>query len=91
MMGIFFLGNSRFKFLAKQLNKKTAVVIFLLFSSGLFSQNNNLAPKTEYIDSIITSTSYTREHASKFGKIVIQDSGGRMKPANTFSSELLGK
>jgi len=91
MMGIFFLGNSRFKFLAKQLNKKTAIVIFLLFSSGLFSQNNNLAPKTEYIDSIITSTSYTKEHASKFGKIVIQDSGGRMKPANTFSSELLRK
>ncbi|MFL2634045.1 MAG: cytochrome c biogenesis protein CcsA, partial [Candidatus Marisimplicoccus sp.] len=91
MMGIFFLGNSRFKFLAKQLNKKTAVVIFLLFSSGLFSQNNNLAPKSEYIDSIITSTSYTKDHASKFGKIVIQDSGGRMKPANTFSSELLRK
>ena len=91
MMGIFFLGNSRFKFLAKQLNKKTALVIFLLFSSGLFSQNNNSDPKIEYIDSIITSTSYTKEHASKFGKIVIQDSGGRMKPANTFSSELLRK
>ena len=91
MMGIFFLGNSRFKFLAKQLNKKTAVVIFLFFSSGLFSQNINSAPKTEYIDSIITTTSYTKEHASKFGKIVIQDSGGRMKPANTFSSELLRK
>jgi cytochrome c-type biogenesis protein CcsB len=45
----------------------------------------------EYIDSIITTTSYTKEHASKFGKLVIQDSGGRMKPANTFSSELLRK
>jgi len=91
MMGIFFLGNSRFKFLAKQLNKKTAVLVFLLFSSGLFSQNINSVPKSEYIDSIITSSSYTKEHASKFGKIVIQDSGGRMKPANTFSSELLRK
>jgi len=91
MMGIFFLGNSRFKFLAKQLNKKTAVLVFLLFSSGLFSQNINSVPKSEYIDSIITSTSFTKEHASKFGKIVIQDSGGRMKPANTFSSELLRK
>ena len=90
-MGIFFLGNSRFKFLAKQLNKKTAVLVLLFFSSGLFSQNNNSVPKSEYIDSIITSTSYTKEHASKFGKIVIQDSGGRMKPANTFSSELLRK
>ena len=91
MMGIFFLGNSRFKFLAKQLNKKTAVLVLLFFSSGLFSQNNNSIPKSEYIDSIITSSSYTKEHASKFGKIVIQDSGGRMKPANTFSSELLRK
>ena len=91
MMGIFFLGNSRFKFLAKQLNKKTAVVFFLFFSSGLFSQNINSATNSEYIDSIITNTSYTKEHASKFGKIVIQDSGGRMKPANTFSSELLRK
>ena len=89
MMGIFFLGNSRFKFLAKQLNKKTAILVLLLSSSGLFSQNINPAPKSEYIDSIITSTTYTKEHASKFGKIVIQDSGGRMKPANTFSSELL--
>ena len=27
----------------------------------------------------------------KFGEIVIQDAGGRMKPLNTFSSELLRK
>ena len=31
------------------------------------------------------------EHANKFGEIVIQDAGGRMKPLNTFSSELLRK
>ena len=30
-------------------------------------------------------------HASKFGRLVIQDGGGRMKPINTFSSELLRK
>tara|TARA_B100000575_G_scaffold273970_1_gene257346 strand:- start:8369 stop:11410 length:3042 start_codon:yes stop_codon:yes gene_type:complete len=91
MMGIFFLGNSRFKLLAKQLNRKTAVLFFLLFSSGLFSQNNLSVPKSDYIDSIITANTYSKDHAGKFGKIVIQDSGGRMKPANTFSSELLRK
>ena len=37
------------------------------------------------------SDSYSEEHAKKFGEIIIQDSGGRMKPANTFSSELLRK
>ena len=31
------------------------------------------------------------EEASKFGRLVIQDVGGRMKPVNTFSSELLRK
>ncbi|MDA9595927.1 cytochrome c biogenesis protein ResB, partial [Flavobacteriaceae bacterium] len=91
MMGIFFLGNSRFKFLAKQLNKKTSVVIFLLFSSGLFGQTSILPSKSVYIDSIIESNSFTVEHSSKFGELVIQDSGGRMKPANTFASELLRK
>ena len=29
------------------------------------------------------------EHAEKFGRLVIQDYSGRMKPVNTFSSELL--
>ena len=91
MMGIFFLGNSRFKFLAKQLNKKTSVLVFILFSSGLFGQTSNLPSKSTYIDSIIESNSFTEEHSSKFGELVIQDSGGRMKPANTFASELLRK
>ena len=31
------------------------------------------------------------EHSNKFGELVIQDTGGRMKPINTFSSELLRK
>ena len=91
MMGIFFLGNSRFKFLSKQLNKKTSIVILLLFSSGLFGQTSTLSSKSTYIDSIIESNSFTVEHSSKFGELVIQDSGGRMKPANTFASELLRK
>src|SRR5690606_4305341 len=32
-----------------------------------------------------------KQHAEKFGKLVIQDEGGRMKPVNTFSSELIRK
>ena len=33
----------------------------------------------------------SEEHAEKFGRLVIQDISGRMKPVNTFSSELLRK
>ncbi|NER16329.1 cytochrome c biogenesis protein [Spongiivirga citrea] len=46
---------------------------------------------TEQLDSIIIANAVSKEHAAKFGKLVIQDLGGRMKPANTYSSEFLRK
>ena len=91
MTAIFFIGNTRFRFLAKQLNKKTSLIIFLLSSSILSAQSLDANLKTEFIDSIISESAISKDHAGNFGKIVIQDSGGRMKPANTFSSELLRK
>ncbi len=34
----------------------------------------------------------SREHAAKFGQLLVQDQdGGRMKPVNTLSSEILRK
>ena len=91
MTAIFFVGNTRFKFLAKQLNRKTSLIIFLFSSTLLSAQSLDVNLKTEFIDSIISESAISKDHASSFGKIVIQDSGGRMKPANTFSSELLRK
>ena len=91
MTAIFFAGNTRFKFLAKQLNKKTSLFVFLLSSSLLSAQSLDANLKTEFIDSIISESAISEDHANSFGKIIIQDSGGRMKPANTFSSELLRK
>jgi len=91
MTAIFFVGNTRFKFLAKQLNKKTSIIVFLLSSTLLSAQSLDANLKTEFIDSIISESAISKDHANSFGKIIIQDSGGRMKPANTFSSELLRK
>jgi len=91
MTGIFFIGKTRFKALSKQLNRKTLAVLFLLISLSVNGQNDINLNKTEFIDSVILADSYSKEHAKKFGEIIIQDSGGRMKPANTFSSELLRK
>ena len=91
MTAIFFVGNTRFKFLAKQLNKKTSLIAFLLSSTVLSAQSLDPNLKTEFIDSIISESAISKDHANSFGKIIIQDSGGRMKPANTFSSELLRK
>ena len=96
MLGIFFIGNTRFKQLSKALekiSKKKYALFFLLFASSFsFSQNNLDFNKSSIdFDSIIKAEAFDLEHSSKFGKLVIQDTGGRMKPANTFSSELLRK
>ncbi|MDA0200573.1 MAG: cytochrome c biogenesis protein CcsA [Bacteroidetes bacterium] len=98
MMGIFFIGKTRFKDLSKALdkikNKKQAVasLLFFTFSLGLNAQAHDHSPKSPFnFDSIVNANAIDKQHALKFGSLVIQDLGGRMKPANTFSSELLRK
>lgn len=43
------------------------------------------------LNALITKYKVPEANAAKFGRLVIQDGGGRMKPINTFSSELLRK
>ncbi|WP_116797972.1 cytochrome c biogenesis protein CcsA [Flavobacterium sp. 103] len=50
-----------------------------------------IKPTQKQLDSVLTAYTVTPEHAAKFGRLIIQDAGGRMKPINTFSSELLRK
>jgi len=97
LMGIFFIGKTRFKDLSKSLEKiaKQKLSLILIFSliglSSLFSQNLHFNNSYINFDSLIKANTFDSNHAAKFGKLVIQDYGGRMKPANTFSSELLRK
>jgi len=55
------------------------------------SKQATLLPTNQQIDSLITKYTVSPEHAEKFGRLVVQDEKGRMKPVNTFSSELLRK
>ena len=48
-------------------------------------------PSQKQLDSLLTIYKAPEAHAAKFGRLIIQDAGGRMKPINTFSSELLRK
>ena len=103
LMGIMFFGKTRFRELSKALdkvNKKkakfTTLLLLLLVGFQGFSQepgqeNHNNLPTQEQIDSVIQATTVSVEHAEKFGELVIQDEGGRMKPLHTFTSELLRK
>ena len=99
LMGIMFFGKTRFRDLTAALEKlkakKATLTLFLAFVSvGAFSQEDHghtKMPTQQQVDSIIMATVVSEEHAAKFGELVIQDDGGRMKPINTFASELLRK
>lgn len=70
---------------------KMLTIAMLLFSSILFAQPHNHELTENQVDSLIIKNMVSKAHADKFGRVVIQDAGGRMKPANTFASELLRK
>ena len=101
LMWILFDKGSRFGDLKEKLEKvkakkKKLTLILLLFSSGIgFAQetneHNHVRTAKQQIDSIVQTNAVSKEHAAKFGELIIQDAGGRMKPANTYSSELLRK
>ena len=99
LMGVMFFGKTRFIDLAKKLEKlrlkkQVLTIITCLFTIQAFSQDNHSQFQTNNKNLDIPNTiskEVSYEHASDFGSLVIQDSGGRMKPLNTFSSELLRK
>lgn len=101
--GLLFLGmiislmvkNTRFATLRNNLEKvkkrkeKLTLLILFISVSSFAQSSHNENYKT--IDSIIEASKVSTSHAEDFGSLVIQDAGGRMKPVNTFASELLRK
>lgn len=98
LLGILFTKNSRFGKLGTMLNrikkkkKNMAMMLIALVSFSGFAQQAHTGHvvSKETMDSIIVANAVSKEHANKFGHLLIQDQG-RMKPINTFSSELLRK
>ncbi|PRX50665.1 cytochrome c biogenesis protein CcsA [Salegentibacter salegens] len=103
LMLILFDKGSRFGNLKDMLEKVkdkkkklSTVLIFFMATGSMFAQipgdeHEHAESAKREVDSIIKSNAISEEHAAKFGRLVIQDAGGRMKPANTYSSELLRK
>ncbi len=94
------------KYLNKIKRKKTklAAATMLILSISAFGQVDSTAvvdqegpvhnfgrPNKAQVDSILRANITKAEEAAKFGKLVIQDLDGRMKPINTYASELLRK
>ena len=97
MMSILFTKHSRFADIKRKLEvvklkkSKLITIVLLLLSCSVFSQHKEEKISVKQIDSLLLKFKVSEEHAAKFGRLVIQDAGGRMKPLNTFSSELLRK
>ena len=98
MIAIFFAKYTRFDFLKNSLKKirkkkaKLGVVALFLLSSVAYGQHSEQhRVSDQQIDSILKANLVTLEHAEDFNKLIIQDAGGRMKPAHTFASELVRK
>ncbi|QNJ98597.1 cytochrome c biogenesis protein [Constantimarinum furrinae] len=100
LMAILFDKNTRFAALEKMLDKVkkkkaklvTVLLLVVAFTSNAQQTDSHAHENTSkrQIDSIIKANAVTKEHAAKFAQLIIQDNG-RMKPVNTFASELLRK
>lgn len=107
LMAILFDKNARIadlnKMLTKVKAKKAKLLTVLLLCIGLngFAQTHSAndghnhqtkaKPTKTQIDSVLRANITPKTHAEKFGRMVIQDYGGRMMPMNTFASEMLRK
>lgn len=101
MIVILFTKNTRFDDLRRKLDavklkkSKLIVLIFCFFSFSMAGQNQGKhsakLPSLKETDSFLNAYKVSEKHAAQFSRLVIQDDGGRMKPVNTFSSELLRK
>ncbi len=100
LLAILFSKHSRFgklevmleRIKRKKKNMMTVLVV-LITMSGMAQEHDpsrHAAVPKQQIDSLIQVNAVSKEHAEKFGHLLIQDNG-RMKPINTFASELLRK
>ncbi len=100
MICILFAKKTRFDFLKKSLTKirrkKAALSMIGFFflvvtaTAQEAHQQQNIITNQQ-IDSILKANTVDAAHAELFNSLVIQDAGGRMKPAHTFASELVRK
>lgn len=101
LISMLFAPKTRFDYLKKTLKKikikkaALSLAIGLTFGLSTYAQDHQNHSRQdiskEKIDSILKANVVDLSHAESFNKLVIQDAGGRMKPAHTFASELIRK
>ena len=91
----FITPKGRFRYLKKRLGKLQKRTAALLLFAALFSTQGYLhaAVPGDGIGAAERKTilSYDRTHALNFGKLVVQNSSGRMEPLDTLAHQILSK
>ena len=94
IFGTLFTPNGRFRELMGKARKiseaKNALTAFAIVAFALGMATPSQA-KEEIHPIIKAVTSIDKEHAEKFGRLIIQDSSGRMKPLDTLSMQIVSK
>ena len=90
MIATMFSKKTRFASLRKKLDdlrlkRVLSLILFVSLSSSILAQNSSS------VDSLIQANAIDKNHADKFGRLVVQDDGGRLKPFSTTTSEVLRK
>ncbi len=93
MIWSLFAPSGRFRKLLKNARKlQSSAVTAILLSLMMFApQQINAASPTVTPELTKILESYDLEHAKNFGKLVLQDHQGRMKPVDTMAHEVVAK
>ena len=90
MIATMFSKKTRFASLRKKLDdlrlkRALSLMLFVSLSSSILAQSSSS------VDSLIQANAIEKNQADKFGRLVVQDDGGRLKPFSTTTSEVLRK
>lgn len=92
MLWTLFGPSSRFGIVRKKLNKLNSktlgLLILLSFGVSANAQTDMHMPIT---DSLLQQQTFDTSHTDLFGRLLVQDLDGRIKPINTLASEFLRK
>ncbi|MBA1433180.1 MAG: cytochrome c biogenesis protein CcsA [Epsilonproteobacteria bacterium] len=92
MFWVLFSRKYRFgKLSAKAKKAAECKIVPTLLMAGLILGFAPTAKAAELDPAIKTILAFNKEHAEKFGTLIVQDTKGRMKPIDTLSTEILAK
>ena len=98
MIGMFFTlfgKRTRFTTISKNLKRikeSSAIILLVVMSSwGVLAQSPSQTDFTPSVDELVIDQEIDKQHSDFFGRILVQDMDGRIKPINTLASEFLRK